>query len=120
MRQAIEERFILDVLTNYTTYTAYWRLLKKVEDDPHYDRRKAEYLLKSFVDLSSHAIGEKVRICVEHFEGQVQGEIGGRAKAMIGTRSRLHVVRFKMGGRQIPCRARLPVQSAGRVFGDRE
>jgi type I restriction enzyme, R subunit len=28
MRQAIEEGFILDVLASYTTYTAYWRLLK--------------------------------------------------------------------------------------------
>jgi type I restriction enzyme, R subunit len=96
MRQAIEEGFILDVLSNYSTYKAYWRLLKKIEDDPHYDRRKAEYLLKSFVDLSEHAIGEKVRICVEHFAAQVQGEIGGRAKAMIVTRSRLHAVRFKL------------------------
>jgi type I restriction enzyme R subunit len=96
MRQAIEEGFILDVLTNYSTYTAYWRLLKKVEDDPHYDRKKAEYLLKSFVELHPHAIGEKVRICIENFGAQVQGEIGGRAKAMIVTRSRLHAVRFKL------------------------
>lgn len=96
MRQAIEEGFILDVLTNYITYTAYWRLLKKIEDDPHYDRKKAEHLLKSFVELHPHAIGEKVRICVEHFAAQAQGEIGGRAKAMIVTRSRLHAVRFKL------------------------
>ena len=96
MRQAIEEGFILDVLTNYSTYTAYWRLLKKIEDDPRYDRKKAEYLLKSFVDLHPHAIGEKVRICVEHFAAQVQNEIGGKAKAMIVTRSRLHAVRYKL------------------------
>ncbi len=96
MRQAIEEGFILDVLQNYTTYKAYWRLLKKIEDDPRYDKKKAEYLLKSFVELHPHAIGEKVRICVEHFAAQVQGEIGGRAKAMIVTRSRLHAVRYKL------------------------
>ncbi len=96
MRQAIEEGFILDVLANYTTYQAYWRLLKKIEDDPRYDRKKAEYLLKSFVNLHSHAIREKVRICVEHFAAKVQGEIGGKAKAMIVTRSRLHAVRYKL------------------------
>ncbi len=96
MRQAIEEGFILDVLANYSTYKTYWRLLKKVEDDPRYDRKKAEYLLKSFVDLSEHAIGEKVRICVEHFAAQVQNHIGGKAKAMIVTRSRLHAVRYKL------------------------
>ncbi|MGH8226523.1 MAG: RNA-binding domain-containing protein [Steroidobacteraceae bacterium] len=95
MRQAIEEGFILDVLANYATYKAYWRLLKKVEDDPRYDKRKAEYLLKSFVELHPHAIGEKVKICIEHFATQVQGAIGGRAKAMIVTRSRLHAVRYR-------------------------
>ena len=96
MRQAIEEGFIRDVLANYTTYTAYWRLLKKIEDDPRYDKKKAEYLLKSFVELHPHAIGEKVKICVEHFATQVQGEIGSKAKAMIVTRSRLHAVRYKL------------------------
>jgi type I restriction enzyme R subunit len=84
------------VLAHYTTYKAYWRLLKKIEDDPHYDERKAEYLLKSFVELHPHVIGEKVRIMVEHFAAQVQGEIGGKAKAMIVTRSRLHAVRYKL------------------------
>src|SRR3989441_2044580 len=96
MRQAIEEGFILDVLANYSTYKAYWRLLKKVEDDPRYDKKKARYLLKSFVELHPHAIAEKVRIIVEHFAAQVQGEIGGKAKAMIVTRSRLHAVRYRL------------------------
>ena len=96
MRQAIEEGFILDVLENYTTYTAYWRLWKIVEDDPRYDKRKAAFLLKSFVELHPHAIGEKVRIMVEHFAEQVQNQINGRAKAMIVTRSRLHAVRYKL------------------------
>ena len=96
MRQAIEERFILDVLSNYTTYKAYWRLLKKIEQDPRYDKHQAEYLLKSFVELHPHAIRDKVAICVEHFAAQVASEIGERAKAMIVTRSRLHAVRTKL------------------------
>ncbi|MXY24031.1 MAG: DEAD/DEAH box helicase [Acidobacteria bacterium] len=96
MRQAIEEGFILDVLRSYSTYRAYWRLLKKIENDPRYDKRKAEYLLKSFVELHPHAIGEKIAICVEHFAAQVAAEIDGRAKAMIVTRSRLHAVRTKI------------------------
>ena len=76
MRQAIEEGFILDVLASYTTYKTYWRLLKKIEDDPRYDKRQAEYLLKTFVELHPHAIGEKIAICVEHFAAQAAGEIG--------------------------------------------
>ena len=50
MRQAIEEGFILGVLANYTTHASYWRLLKTVEDDPRYEKRKAAHLLKSFVE----------------------------------------------------------------------
>ena len=96
MRQAIEEGFILDVLANYTTYSAYWRLFKTIEDDPRYEKGKAAYLLKSFVELHPHAIGRKVKIMVDHFAGQVQDRIGGRAKAMIVTRSRLHAVRYKL------------------------
>ncbi len=96
MRQAIEEGFILDVLSNYATYTAWWRLWKTVEDDPRYDKRKAAFLLKSFVELHPHAIDQKVRIMVGHFDQQVQQQIGGKAKAMIVTRSRLHAVRYKL------------------------
>jgi type I restriction enzyme R subunit len=96
MRQAIEEKFILDVLANYTTYKAYWRLLKTIEDDPRYDKKKAAYLLKSFVELHPHAINEKVRIMVDHFVAQSMHRIDGRAKAMIVTRSRLHAVRYKL------------------------
>lgn len=95
MRQAIEEGFILDVLENYTTYTAYWNLLKRVEDDPHYDRGKAATLLTSFVNLHEETIAKKVAIMVEHFAGTVSGRIDGTAKAMIVTRSRPQAVRYK-------------------------
>ena len=96
MRQAIEEGFILDVLESYTTYRSYWRLFKKIEDDPRYDKTKAAYLLRAFVDQHSHAINEKVRIMVEHFTSKSQSEIRGRAKAMIVTRSRLHAVQYRL------------------------
>lgn len=95
MRQAIEEGFILDVLENYTTYKTYWSLLKTIENDPRYDKDKAAYLLKRFVDLHPHAIDKKVAIIIEHFIDQVANRIGGQAKAMIVTRSRLHAVRYK-------------------------
>ena len=96
MRQAIEEGFICDVLASYTTYRAYWELLKKVESDPRYDKRKANALLKSFVELHPHAIDAKVQVMVDHFANQAASEIGGKAKAMIVTRSRLHAVRYKL------------------------
>ena len=96
MRQAIEEGFIMDVLQNYTTYKAYFRLLKTVEDDPHYDKRKATRLLKAFIDDHAETIEMKTAVIVEHFASQVAHRINGKAKAMIVTRSRAHAVRYKL------------------------
>ena len=96
MRQAIEEGFILDVLENYTTYTAYWNLLKKVSDDPRYERSKAFALLRAYVEQHQHTIEKKVAVMVEHFAGHVRHKIGGKAKAMIVTRSRPLAVRYKL------------------------
>jgi type I restriction enzyme R subunit len=96
MRQAIEEGFILDVLANYATYKTYWNLLKKVAEDPRYDREKATALLCSFVDLHEQTMARRVQIMVDHFAGQIMPRINGKAKAMIVTRSRLHAVRFKL------------------------
>lgn len=95
MKQAIEEHFIMDVLQNYTTYQAYWNLLKKIQDDPAFDRQKATRLLLSFVDMHEHTISKKVEVIVEHFASQVMPRINGQAKAMVVTRSRLHAVRYK-------------------------
>ena len=94
MRQAIEERFILDVLENYTTYKSYWRLLKKIDEDPEYPSGKAKRLLTKYVDADPKSIGKKIEIIVEHFREHVMPQIRNRAKAMIITRSRLHAVRY--------------------------
>lgn len=96
MKQAIEEKFILDVLKNYTTYETYFGLLKKVEDDPEFDKKKAQRLLIGYVERHEHAIDKKVAIMAEHFEEKIASLIGGRAKAMVVTKSRLHAVRYKI------------------------
>lgn len=94
MRQAIEEGFILDVLKNYTTYSAYWRLLKKTEDNPDYASGKARRLLRKFVDEHPETIRRRVEIIVEHFHTQVAHQIDNQAKAMIVTKSRPQAVRY--------------------------
>ena len=96
MRQAIEEGFILDVLKNYTTYDQYWALLKKVRADPQVDETKAKSLLKRFVSQHERTIAKKVALMVEHFHSTVADKLGGKAKAMIVTSSRLHAVRYKL------------------------
>jgi type I restriction enzyme R subunit len=95
MRQAIEERFILDVLKNYTTYKTYYQLSKAIEDDPEVDEKKAKRAIARFMSLHPHNIAQKVEIIVEHYRQFTSQKIGGNAKAMVVTRSRLHVVRYK-------------------------
>lgn len=98
MRQAIEEKFILDVLAHYTTYKRYYKLIQKVEDnDPSVPRRKAAKALARFVQLHDYEIAQKVEVIVEHFRTHTKHMIGGRAKAMIVTGSREHAVRYKLG-----------------------
>jgi type I restriction enzyme R subunit len=95
MRQAIEEGFILDVLKHYTTYTAYFKLLKACEGDPNVERKKAAKALARFMRLHPHNIAQKTEVMVEHFNAVTRHKIGGRAKAMVVTGSRLEAVRYK-------------------------
>src|SRR5660398_155881 len=95
MRQAFDEGFILDVLQNYTTYKTYYRLIKSIEDDPKVDKRKAARALARFMSLHPHNIAQKTEVMIEHFRHFTLYKIGGRAKAMVVTSSRLHAVRYK-------------------------
>ena len=85
MKQAIEERFILDVLKSFTPVESYYKLVKKVEDDPEFDTKKAQKKLRKYVESHSHAIRLKAEIMVDHFHDQVvaTGKIGGHARAMV-------------------------------------
>jgi type I restriction enzyme R subunit len=95
MRQAIEEEFILDVLKHYTSYATYFKLLKACEDDPNVERKKAAQALARFMKLHPHNIAQKTEVMVEHFQAVTRHKIGGHAKAMVVTGSRLEAVRYK-------------------------
>jgi type I restriction enzyme R subunit len=87
MKQAIQERFILDVLQTYTPVESYYRLVKTVEDDPEFDTRKARKKLRRYVEGHEHAIRQKAEIMIDHFHDQVlaRKKIGGKARAMVVT-----------------------------------
>ena len=95
MRQAIEEGFILDVLANYTTYSTYYRFEKAMEDDPEVDKSKAKRALAQYASLHPHNLAQKAEVMIEHYRAHTRHKIGGRGKAMVVTRSRLHAVRYK-------------------------
>ncbi len=97
MRQAIEEKFILDVLQNYMTYKAYYQLEKAIEDDPELSGRKGQRKVARYASLHPTAIGQKVEIIVEHFRRHVKHELNGQAKAMIVTQSREHALKYYFG-----------------------
>ena len=96
MRQAIEERFILDVLQNYTDYDTYYRLVKRASEDRELPKRRTAAALAKFMQLHPHNISQKTEVIIEHFRSNVRHRIGGRAKAMVVTSSRLHAVRYML------------------------
>lgn len=111
MQQAIEEGFILDVLRHYTSYATYYRLLKASEDDPNVERKKAAQALARFLKLHPHNVAQKTEVMVEHFHAVTRHKIGGRAKAMVVTGSRLEAVRYKQSFDDYIRRKGYPIRS---------
>ena len=94
MRQAIEEHFILDVLQYYMTYNMFYKIAKNIPDDPELDTVAGVKAIRNYETLHPHNISQKTAIMLEHFRNITRHKIGGKAKAMIVTPSRLHAVRY--------------------------
>ncbi len=113
MKQAIQEGFILDVLRHYTPVESYYKLVKKVEDDPEFDTKRARKKLRRYVESHDHAIRLKAEIMVDHFHEQVLAlnKIGGQARAMVVTSGieraiqYYHAIREYLEERKSPYRA---------------
>ena len=95
MRQAIEEGFILDVLSNYTTYKVLWKLNKDAAEDPDVETPKAKAILRKFVKEDDLTVSKKVDIMMTHFTQQSMHLIDGKAKAMVVTSSRPLAVKYR-------------------------
>ena len=94
MRQAIEEKFILDVLKGYVTYDAAFRLEQQGQDK-EMKSGKARKKLFQYVALHPTSVAQKVAMIIEHFREHVMGLLNGQAKAMVVTDSRKAAVRYK-------------------------
>ena len=95
MRQAIEEGFIHDVLANYVTYDTYFKIDKAITDDPSLDKSRASAAIARFVSLHEHNLAQRADVIINHFRSHVAAKVGGNAKAMVVTASRLHALRYK-------------------------
>ena len=94
MRQAIEEKYIIDVLKNCMSYESYYELEKAIADDPLFRERRGQRTVAKWASLHPTAIGQKAEIMVEHFRRHVMKMLEGQAKAMIVTQSREHARRY--------------------------
>lgn len=96
MKQAIEEEFILDVLSNYTTYKSYYEIKKSIEENPLFDTVKAQKKLKAYVERDRRTIETKAEIMVDHFITKVVNtkKLKGKAKGIIATQSIESAIRY--------------------------
>ena len=98
MRQAIEEKFILDVLQNYTSYKLAFKLAHEGKDldDKTVERHAAMKSIMGWVRLHPYNIAQKVQIVVEHHRQYVGPLLQGKAKSMVVVASRIEAVRWQL------------------------
>jgi len=96
MKQAIEERFILDVLANYTTYQSYYEIQKSIADNPLFDTMKAQKRLRAYVERNQQTINTKAEVMLDHFTGQVVNtkKLKGKAKGLVVTQNIETAIRY--------------------------
>ena len=122
MKQAIQEGFILDVLGNHTTVDSYFNLVKKVDDDPEFDSKRAQRKLRKYVEGHEYAITTKAEIMVDHFHESVflPRKIDGRARAMVVTDGVNRAIAYYHAINTYISERRYPYKAIVAFSGDRE
>lgn len=100
MKQAIDEKFILDVLLNYRSYTTMYGMTEsgKVSEEDllrQFDEDKAVGLILSSLGQNTYIMTRKASIMLDHFMQHTINKIGRRAKAMVVCDSRKAAVGYK-------------------------
>lgn len=94
MRQAIDEKFILDVLKYYTTLETSYEIGKKISENPEYQEPPAARAIRNYHDNHQFVLEQKVHIMVEKFREITLTKLDGKAKAMVVAPSRAHALRY--------------------------
>lgn len=110
MKQAIEEGFILDVLTNYTTYRSYYELTKSIQDNPEFNNEKAQKLLRGYVERETKTIEAKAEVMISHFDAKIfrNHKLKGMAKAMVVTKDIECAIKYYQALQSIAVEKKLP------------
>ena len=122
MKQAIEEGFIMDVLTNYTPINRYFNVIKSVDDDPQFDSKRAQRKLRRYVENHEYAVAQKAAIIVDHFNDSVfvPKKMGGQARAMLVTDGVDRAVRYYNAIRDLLHQRELPFRALVAFSGSRK
>ena len=122
MKQAIEEGFIMDVLTNYTPISRYFNVIKSVDDDPQFDSKRAQRKLRRYVENHEYAVAQKAAIIVDHFNDSVfvPRKMGGQARAMLVTDGVDRAVRYYNAIRDLLHQRELPFRALVAFSGSRK
>ena len=110
MKQAIEEGFILDVLVNYTTYRSYYELTKSIEDNPEFDKDRAQKMLRRYVEREPKTIMAKAEVMLSHFDAKIfrTHKLKGQAKALVVTKDIECAIQYYKALCEIKDRNKLP------------
>lgn len=110
MKQAIDEGFILNVLSNYTTYKSYYELIKSTEQNPLYENKRAQKLLKKAVEREPKTIRAKAEQILAHFDANMfrNHKLNNKAKAMVVTKDIECAIRYYMALNEIKAEHRMP------------
>lgn len=110
MKQAIEEGFILDVLTNYTTYHSYYELTKSIEGNPEYETERAQKMLRRYVEREPKTIRAKAEVMLTHFDAKMyrNHKLKGHAKALVVTKDIECAISYYMALCEIKAEKKLP------------
>lgn len=94
MQQAIEEGYILDVLSNYTTIKEAFKLIRVSKDNPELIEGQASRALFKYYKQHGYTIAQKTEMIMTNFLQNCRYQIGGKGKAMVVADSRANAVRY--------------------------
>ena len=122
MKQAIEEGFIMDVLTNYTPVSRYFNVIKSIDDDPQFDSKRARSKLRRYVENHEYAITQKAGIIIDHFNDSVftPKKMGGEARAMVVVDGVDRAIRYYNAIRELLHQRELPFRALVAFSGSRK
>ena len=98
MKQAIDEKFILDVLQNYKSYLTMFELIEKNPDEDQqklFEEKKSLRVIYGELNKNAYIMFRKANMILDHFMHHTINKIEHKAKAMVVCDSRRAAADYK-------------------------